>query len=106
MVPVAKVPSPKVLDDYRPVALTSLLMKGFERIVKRSLLVMTQGRIDLFQFAYLPNKGVEGATATLLDFVTGHLEGKKAHARLCFVDYSSAFTYAAPYSCSEIITIP
>ena len=41
VVPVAKVPSPKVLNDYCPMALTSLVMEGFEHIVKRSLLVMT-----------------------------------------------------------------
>ena len=66
VVPVANVPSPKMLNDYRPVALTSPVMKGFERIVKRSLLCMTQGRIDPLQFEYLPNKGVEDAWTLLL----------------------------------------
>lgn len=42
VVPVAKVSSPKGLNDYRPVALTSLVMKGFEQIVKRGLLAMTR----------------------------------------------------------------
>jgi len=38
MVPLAKVPSPKVLNDYHPMALISLVIKGFERIVRMSLL--------------------------------------------------------------------
>lgn len=58
---------------------------------------MTQSMIDPLQFAYLPSKGVVDATATLLDFLTGHLEGKTTHARLCFVDFSSAFNCMQPH---------
>ncbi len=68
VVPVDKAPSPKVWNDH-PVALTSLAMKGFERIVKRSLMAMTQSITDPLQFTYQAKKGVEDATATLLDFV-------------------------------------
>lgn len=97
IVPVAKVSSPKTLNDYRPVALTSVVMKSFEHMVKKSLLSMTQTIIDPLQFAYQPRKGVEDAVATLLNFVVRHLEGTKTHARLCFADFSSAFNCMQPH---------
>lgn len=43
---------------------------------------------DPLEFAYQARKRVEDVTATLLDFVVGHLEGKKTHVCLCFVDFS------------------
>lgn len=97
IVPVAKIPSPKGLNDYRPVALTSLVMKGLEKIVKKSLLAMSQNIIDPLQFAYQAGKGVEDATATLLDRVTGHLEGTKTHVLATFIDFSSAFNCMQPH---------
>ncbi|KAG7499465.1 hypothetical protein JOB18_039315 [Solea senegalensis] len=96
IVPVAKVPSPKTLNDYHPVALTSVVMKSFERIVKKSLLAMTQTVIDPLQFAYQPRKGVKDAVATLLNLIVRHLEGRKTHIRLCFADFSSAFNCMQP----------
>lgn len=54
IVPVAKVQSPQVLNDYHLVALTSLVMKGLERIAKGSLLSVSQSVIDWLQWAYQP----------------------------------------------------
>lgn len=42
IVPMPKNNVPKSLNEYRPVALTSLIMKIFERIVKDALLTMVQ----------------------------------------------------------------
>ena len=46
IVPVAKGNSANTLNDFRPVALTSLVMKSFERIVKRLLLFRVGGALD------------------------------------------------------------
>ena len=35
--------SPKVLNDFRPVALTSLVMKNFEELVKQEILKQVEG---------------------------------------------------------------
>lgn len=51
IVPVAKV---QVLNDYHLVALTSLVMKGLERIAKGSLLSVSQSVIDWLQCVYQP----------------------------------------------------
>lgn len=47
IVPLAKVPSSKGLSNYRPVALTSLVIEGLEKNVKRSLLAMSQSETIL-----------------------------------------------------------
>jgi len=96
IVPVAKSASPKELNDYRPVALTSLVMKSFERLIRDFLMNKVQELLDPMQFAYRPNRGVEDATPTLFNFLYKHLEGKKTHARLLFADFSSAFNTIQP----------
>ena len=97
VVPVAKNSNPKTLNDFRPVALTSLIMKQFEKLVKRELVTKTESLLDPLQFAYREGRGVQDATTTLLNLVHKHLEGKKTHARLLFVDFSSAFNTIQPH---------
>ena len=60
VIPVAKHNHPKVINDFRPVALTSLVMKCFEK----PLLTKTD-LLDLLPFAYRTKWGVEDAAATL-----------------------------------------
>ncbi len=97
VVPVAKTKSPKELNDLRPVALTSLVMKTFERLVKQILIDKVQSQLDPMQFAYRMNRGVEDATITLFNYLYKHLEGTKTHARLLFADFSSAFNTIQPH---------
>ena len=60
--------SPKSLSDCRPVALTSLSMKTFEKLVKDELLSSVQENLDSLQFAYR-GRGVADATSTLLNMI-------------------------------------
>lgn len=92
VVPVPKLGSPKMLN-----ALTSVVMKIFERFVKDEMLRSTESLLDPMQFAYRPKRGVEDATVTLLHLLIRHLEGKGSHARVLFVDFSSAFNTIQPH---------
>ena len=74
IVPVAK-GNPNTLNDFRPVAPTSLVMKSFERIVKRLLLFRVGAALDPGQFAYRASRGVEDAQITLLNLLYSHLQG-------------------------------
>ena len=56
--PVPKRPNPVELNDFRPVALTPVIMKCFERIMLHHLLKQTEGKLDPLQFAYKRNRGV------------------------------------------------
>ncbi len=54
---------PKItgLNDYRPVALTSVVMKSFERLVLAHLKDITGPLLDPLQFAYRANRSVDDA---------------------------------------------
>ncbi len=90
-IPVPKNSSPKQLNDFRPVALTSLCMKVFEKVVKNIITSHMEGGIDPLQFAYQAGKGVDDAKLFILNCLYRHLEKPQAHARLLFADFSSAF---------------
>ena len=94
--PVPKSRGPKTLNDFRPVALTSILMKTLEKLVRAEILRKTEHALDPMQFAYRPHRGVEDATVTLFNLLFKHLEGNGSHARLLFVDFSSAFNTIQP----------
>lgn len=81
VVAVPKSNCPKVLNDFRPIALTSIVMKTFEILVKSEVIMRTQPDMDALQFAYRPHRGVEEATATLLNMIFKYLEGRDTHAR-------------------------
>ena len=104
VVPVAKCNKPKTLNDFRPVALTSLVMKQFEKLIKAELVSKTGSLLDPLQFAYREGRGVQDATATLLNLLFKHLEGSKNHARLLFIDFSSAFNTIQPHVLVEKLT--
>ena len=96
IVPVAKKPTAKELNDYRPVALTSCVMKSMERLVLKNLLLQVNEQMDPLQFAYKEKRGVEDACSLLIHSVAQHLDKPKNYARILFVDFSSAFNTMRP----------
>ncbi|KAK3566673.1 hypothetical protein QTP86_002953 [Hemibagrus guttatus] len=55
IIPIPKKPKMTGLNDYRPVALTSVVMKSFERLVLAYLKNITGPLLDPLQFAYRAN---------------------------------------------------
>ncbi len=53
--------------------------------------------LDSLHFAYQARRGVEDASSTLLNMIMKHLEGRKTHVRLLFVDFSSVFNTIQPH---------
>ena len=96
IVPLPKKPSPVCNNDYRPVALTSIVMKSLERIVKNLLCQQVRPYTDHYQFAYSKGRCVEDATLSLTDYVLSHVdkpnESDRTHfVKILFVEFSSAF---------------
>ena len=91
IIPVPKKPRAKALNDFRPVALTSILCKCMERVIVGELTTTIGESLDPLQFAYKPKRGVEDATLHLLDTVTKHLDSQNSLVRILFMDFSSAF---------------
>lgn len=87
VVPVQKGSSSKILNDFIPVALTSILMKNFEKLIRSEILKITENALDPMQFAYRPHRGVEDATLTLLHLHFKHFDGSGSHAQILFIDF-------------------
>ena len=60
IIPVPKKPNAKILNDFRPVALTSVLCKCMERVVCNQLTPSVADHMDSFQFAYRARRGGGG----------------------------------------------
>ena len=88
IIPVPKKPRPTGLNDYRPVALTSVLMKSFERLVLAHLKSITDPLLNHLQFAYRANRSVDDAVNMALHFMLQQLDSPASYARILFVDFS------------------
>ena len=97
IVPVNKKPLPKVDNDLRPVTLTAILAKCFERAVLPKISASTKPFMDTLQFAYQPNRSTDDAIITLIHEIAQHLDGDSKYARSLFIDYSSAFNTMQPH---------
>ncbi len=92
IIPVPKNNKPSCLNDYCPVALTSIVMKVFERLVKNHICSSIPVTLDPLQFAYRPNRSTDDTISHVL-----HSSLKNGnYVRLLFIDYSSAFNTLVP----------
>ncbi|KAK1804694.1 hypothetical protein P4O66_003525 [Electrophorus voltai] len=98
IVPVPKKPRPSSdLNDYCPVALTSVVMKCFEKLLRDFITSSLPASMDPLQFAYRHNRTTDDAIAHLLHTTLTHLdEGRGNYVKMLFVDYSSAFNTIIP----------
>ena len=100
--PIPKSAGATAPKDFRPVALTSVVSKTFERVVKP---VVCPALTDNTQYAYRPNRSTEDAVASLIDTVSAHLnENAKNFVRCLFVDFSSAFNTISPVTLLNQLT--
>ncbi|KAK3534019.1 hypothetical protein QTP86_000530 [Hemibagrus guttatus] len=91
IIPVPKKSPVSCLNDYRPIALTPIIMKCFERIIMRHIKDLLPSSLDPMQFAYRPNRSTDDAITTTLHLSLTHLENKDTYVRMLFIDFSSAF---------------
>ncbi len=97
IIPVPKNNKPSCLNDYRPVALTSIVMKVFERLVKSHISSSIPVTLDPLQFAYRPNRSTDDAISHILHSSLTHIDSSNGNfAILLFIDYSSAFNTIVP----------
>ncbi len=84
------------LNDYRPVALTPVIMKCIERLVLQHIKDHLPPDFDPYQFAYRANRSTEDAISVALHSALNHLEKQQSNVQMLFVDYSSAFNTIIP----------
>ena len=74
IVPVRKKAKVTELNDYRPIALTSVIMKCFERLVNKNHITSTlPNTLDPRQLVYRPNRVTDDAIAIVLHTALSHL---------------------------------
>ncbi|KAF0029312.1 hypothetical protein F2P81_018417 [Scophthalmus maximus] len=94
---VPKKSSPAGMNDYRPVALTSVVMKCFERLVKDHVCFSLPCTLDPLQFAYRSNRSTDDAISQVMHATLSHFDiVGGGYVRLLFIDYSSAFNAVVP----------
>ncbi len=101
------------LNDYRPVALTSVAMKSFERLVLAYLKASTGPLLDPLQFAYRANRSVDDAVNMGLHCILQHLDRPGTYVRILLktvemiVDFRrNPPAHAQHCDCSGVIQIP
>ncbi len=96
IIPVPKKSPVSCLNDYRPIALTPIMMKCFERLVMQKIKNSLPNTLDPLQFAYRPNRSTDDAISSTLHLALTHLENKDSYVRMLFIDFSSAFNTIIP----------
>ncbi|KAL0150985.1 hypothetical protein M9458_053712 [Cirrhinus mrigala] len=91
IIPIPKKSAMDSLNDYRPIALTPIIMKCFERLVLHHPKTCLPSTFNAHQFAYRINRSTEDAIAIALHNALSHLEHQESYVRMLFIDYSSAF---------------
>ncbi len=105
IIPVPKNNKPSCLNDYRPVALTSIVMRVFERLVKNHICSSILVTLDPPQFAYRPNRSTDDAISQVLHSSLTHTDSKNGnYVRLLFIDYRSAFNTIVPIKLAVKLT--
>ncbi len=101
IVPVPKTSKPQALNDYRPVAFTSIVVKCLERIVLNCVLGEVQSKLDPLQFTCIRGRGTEYALLYVLHKIYCHLDQSKRYVHAMFMDFSSAFNTIRPHILME-----
>ncbi len=96
IVPIQKTPKSSCLNDWCPVALTPIISKCFENLIRDHICSVLPASLDPLQFAYRNNRSIDDAFAFTLHTALSHLDKRNTYVRMLFVDYSSAFNTIVP----------
>ena len=75
------------LNYYCPVALKSVAMKCFERLVMTHINTIITETLDTLQFAYCTNRSTDDTISIALHTALSHLDKINTYARMLFIDY-------------------
>ena len=97
IVPIPKESAITCLNDYRPVALTPVIMRCFERMILAYIRDRIPVDLDSHQFAHQANRSPEDAVSITLHTALSPLEYPNTYVRMLFVDFSAAFNTTIPH---------
>ncbi len=79
IIPAPKNNKPSCLNYYLPVALTSIVMKVFERLVNNHICSSIPVTLDPLQFANHPNRATDDAISHVLHSSLRHIDSKNGN---------------------------
>ena len=97
VIPIPKVKHPVEPNHFRPIALTSILSKCFEKFILDYVKLKAAKLYDNHQFAYRAAMSTDDALCCFIHHVTSHLNENCTNIVRClFLDFSSAFNTINP----------
>ena len=90
VVPVHKKGSKSNVENYRPISLTSLIMKQYEKIVRKRLMDLVGDMISSKQHGFLPFKSCQTQLVAFIDSLHQSLNSGY-HTDVIYFDFSKAF---------------
>ena len=90
VVPVYKKGSKNSVENYRPISLTSIVMKVYERVIRADLMYRIESKLDPRQHGFLPGKNCETQLIPFYDNLACSLN-KGSRTDIVYFDFSKAF---------------
>ncbi|MCP4459563.1 MAG: hypothetical protein GY816_16300, partial [Cytophagales bacterium] len=90
VVPVFKKGCKNDVANYRPISLTSLVMKVYERVIRSELLPKVIDKIGSRQHGFLPSKSCETQLIPFYDMLARNLN-KGSRTDVIYFDFAKAF---------------
>ena len=90
VVPIHKKGSKSNVENYRPISLTSLVMKQFEKIVRSKLMQLCGHMISEHQHGFLPGKSCTTQLVAYSDSLAVSLNNN-CHTDVIYFDFAKAF---------------
>ncbi|KAI4888450.1 hypothetical protein NFI96_031098 [Prochilodus magdalenae] len=101
IIPVPKSSTVTGLNDYRPIALTLIVTKFFERLFMTHIKATIDVTVDPHQYAYRRNRSTDDVISSVVHTALTHLEQKDSYVRMLFVDFTSAFNTMIPQTLTD-----
>lgn len=98
IIPVPKKSTVSCLNDYRPVALTPIIIKCFERLVLRHMKTQLPLNLDPLQFADHQNRSTDDAISSALHLSLSHLDKRTLMSECCLLISAQHSTQSFPRS--------
>ncbi len=96
IVPIPKKNKIPCMNDSRPVALTPIFSKCFEKLIRDYICSVLPASLDPLQFAYFSNRSTDDAIAFTCTLLSPTWKIRTPIVRILFVDYSSVCNTIVP----------
>ncbi|KAI4879075.1 hypothetical protein NFI96_030394, partial [Prochilodus magdalenae] len=96
IIPIPKKSTITSMNDYRPIALTPIVMKCFERLILSHIKRSLPSTLDPHQSAYRANRSTDDSVSLAIHTALNHLDSANSYVRMLFIDFSSAFITIIP----------